>query len=115
MSNILDRIIDGCEGCILRRRNPERPAVAMPMATEFNQKVAIDLSFYKGQPILHIIDMHTRLSVAAALKSKKPSEVVEQIMTKWIANYGVMGAIVNDNGGEFTASEMDEIIYVECS
>ena len=67
MSSCLDKIVDGCEGCILRKRNPDRPVVAMTMATEFNEKVAIDLSFYKGHPILHMIDMHTRLSVSALL------------------------------------------------
>merc|ERR1711954_58941 len=38
MSEILNKIIDSCEGCILRKRNPDRPAVAMPLATEFNDK-----------------------------------------------------------------------------
>ena len=109
MAAILDKIIDGCEGCIKRRRNPDRPAVAMPMATEFNEKVAIDLSFYKGTPILHMVDMHTRLTVSVRLNSKRPSEVIEKIMQKWVAYYGLMGAILSDNGGEFTSEELTEM------
>ena len=30
-------------------------------------------------------------------------------MKKWIAHYGVMEAILNDNGGEFTGAEMQEM------
>ena len=109
MAAILDKIIDGCEGCIKRRRNPDRPAVAMPMATEFDEKVAIDFSLYKGTPILHMVDMHTRLTVSVRLNSKRPSETIEKIMQKWVAYYGLMGAILSDNGGEFTAEELTEM------
>ena len=38
-SGMLDKIIDGCEGCIMRKRNPDRPAVAMPLANDFNEVV----------------------------------------------------------------------------
>ena len=41
MANHIDKIIDGCEGCIKRKRNPDKPAVAPPMATEFNEKVQL--------------------------------------------------------------------------
>lgn len=109
MSHLVDEIIDNCEGCIKRKRNPDRPVVSMPMASEFNEKVAIDLSFYKGQIILHMIDMWSRLTVSAQIDRKRPSEVVEQIMKKWIAYFGTMGAILNDNGGEFTSEEMREV------
>ena len=43
MSVMIDNIIENCTGCIMRRRNPDRPAVAMSMASDFNEKVAIDL------------------------------------------------------------------------
>ena len=109
MTVIIDHIIDGCEGCIKRRRNPDKPAVSMPMATVFNEKLAVDLSFYKGIPILHMIDMHTRLTVSAQLKRKKPSEVIDQIMKRWIAYFGFPGAILNDKGGEFTADEVRDV------
>ena len=109
MAEIIDGIIDGCEGCIKRRRNPDKPAVSMPMASEFNEKVAIDLSFYKGNIILHIVDMWSRLTVSTLLRRKTPSEVTESIMQNWIAYYGVPRAILNDNGGEFTSEEIREV------
>merc|ERR1711911_148085 len=76
MSSMLDKIIEGCEGCIKRRRNPDKPAVAMPMATEFNEKVAIDLKIWNNKYILYMIDMWSRLTVAAVIERKRPSEVV---------------------------------------
>ena len=82
MSDLIDNIIDNCEGCIKRKRNPDRPAVSMPMATSFNEKVAIDLSFYKGKIILHMIDMWSRLTVSVEIGQKTPSDVVEAIMEK---------------------------------
>lgn len=109
MSSMLDKIIEGCEGCIKRRRNPDKPAVAMPMATEFNEKVAIDLKIWNNKYILYMIDMWSRLTVAAVIERKRPSEVVDAVMKKWVAHYGVMGAILNDNGGEFTGAEIQEM------
>ena len=109
MSQLIDKIIDNCEGCIKRKRNPDRPAVSMPMASSFNEKVAIDLSFYSGKIILHMIDMWSRLTVSVELKRKAPSEVIEAIMEKWIAYFGTMGTILNDNGGEFTSQEIQEV------
>lgn len=109
MNELIDNIIDNCEGCIKRKRNPDRPAVSMPMASSFNEKVAIDLSFYKGKIILHMVDMWSRLTISAEIKRKTPSEVIEAIMGKWVAYFGVMGAILNDNGGEFTSDEIREV------
>lgn len=109
MSKIIDKIIDGCEGCIKRKRNPDRPVVAMPMASEFNEKVAIDLKIWNGKYILYMVDMWSRLTIAAVIPRKKPGDVVNMIMQKWVAHYGVMKAILNDNGGEFTGAEMHEV------
>ena len=109
MSNMLDTIIKNCEGCIKRKRNPDKPAVAMQMANEFNQKVAIDLKLWNGKYILYMIDMWSRLTVAAVIPRKRPSDVVNAIMQKWVAVYGTMECILNDNGGEFTGSELVEM------
>lgn len=109
MSGMLDLIIKNCEGCIKRKRNPDKPAVAMPMANEFNQKVAVDLKLWNGKYILYMIDMWSRLTVAAVIPRKRPSDVVNAIMQKWVAVYGTMECILNDNGGEFTGSELVEM------
>ena len=61
MPLIIDNIISGCEGCIKRKRNPDKPAVSMPMAKDFNEKVTIEIKIWNGQYLLYIIDMWSRL------------------------------------------------------
>ena len=46
MEQDLREIMEGCVGCLQRKRNPDLPAVAMPMATRFNEKVAVDLKVW---------------------------------------------------------------------
>ena len=105
----LDNIMKSCEGCIKRLRNPDKPVVSMPMAKSFNEKVAIDLKVWKGKYILHMVDMWSRLTVSCFIDRKKPKEVINKLMEKWIAYYGIMGAVLNDNGGEFTSEEVKEV------
>ena len=106
MSDILDNIIENCTGCIMRRRNPDRPAVAMSLASDFNEKVAIDLKHWKNGYILYCVDLWSRLTTAAFITRKEPRQVIDKIMSKWVAYYGVPSCILNDNGGEFTADEV---------
>ena len=105
----LDRMIDNCDGCIKKKRNPDRPAVSLPMAKSFNEKVAIDLKVWKDKYILHMIDMFSRLTISCFIERKRPEDVVDKIMEKWIGYFGVMQSILNDNGGEFTGEEMKEL------
>ena len=61
-----------CTGCIMRRRNPDRPAVAMSMASDFNEKVSIDL---KNGYILNSVDLWRRLTTAALITRKEPRQI----------------------------------------
>ena len=56
-SSMIDKIISGCEGCIMVKRSPDRPAVAMPMSTDFNQTVTMDLKIWKGKkfPLANLV------------------------------------------------------------
>ena len=81
----LDRIMKSCEGCIKRKRNPDKPVVSLPMAKSFNEKVAIDLKVWKDKYILHMVDMWSRLTISCFIDRKKPREVIDKLMEKWIA------------------------------
>ncbi len=105
---MIDKIIDGCEGCIFKKRLPDRPSVAFPMANDFNQCVAMDLKIWKGKPILYMIDCFTRYTVATFLKSKTPEEVVRAFMTHWVRYFQKPREIITDQGNEFTGSIMME-------
>ena len=108
----LDMIISECRGCLILKRRPDKPVVSMPMASTFNEKVAIDLKevregdkkFY----ILHMVDMWSRLTQSVIIERKEPREVIDKFMIKWIGVFGCPRAILNDNGGEFTAEEIRE-------
>ena len=106
-SKMLDKIIDPCEGCVMRRRNPDKPAVAMSMAKDVNDVIAMDLKKLKnGKHILYIIDMFSRFTMAKIINTKKPTEVINGLMEKWITIFGTPGKILTDNGGEFCNEEM---------
>ena len=105
----LDRIINNCDGCIKKQRNPPKPIVSLPMARTFNEKVAIDLKKWQEKYILHMVDMYSRLTISCFISRKKPCEVIDKIMEKWIGYFGVMKSILNDNGGEFTGQEIKDV------
>ena len=43
---------------------------------------------------------------------KRPSDVIDSLMTNWIGVFGIMGAILTDNGGEFNSEEMREVASI---
>lgn len=111
--DVLKMIEEKCELCKTHKKTPPRPAVCLPMAAEFNEKVAMDLKSWSGRWILHIIDMWSRLTVSKFIPRKKPSDVIDTIMLHWVgAGYGVMQAMLTDNGGEFTSEESREVASI---
>ena len=107
--DMIDKIINGCEGCILRKRNPDRPAVSLSLSNDFNQVVSMDLKLFKGKNILYMIDTFTRYTVATVIKSKEPEQVIKAFMEKWIRYFQKPRSIITDNGGEFTAHLTREV------
>jgi hypothetical protein len=87
--------------CKVYAKTPPGPVVSMPMAKEFNEKVSKDLKQYKGHWILHMIDMWSRYTVSVFIQRKRPSDIIDAIMKNWVGVFGVMGALMTDNGGEF--------------
>ncbi len=113
LQDVLDSVYDGCELCRVYKKTPPRPAVALPMARKFNEKVAMDLKKWQGRWILHLVDMWSRFSISVFIQRKKPSEVIDKIMLCWVgAGFGVMEAILSDNGGEFSSEEMRGVCSV---
>ena len=85
------------------------------MATSFQECVAMDLKFYKGKILLHLIDHATRLSVSSFVKSKEPETILNGIFKSWIQIYGAPEKFLTDNGGEFANSnfiDMAELMNI---
>ena len=103
-------ISNNCDICARFKRPPLRPVVAMPLASEFNEVVAMDLKFINQIPILHMIDHATRYSMSLRIPNKKAMTVVEGIMNYWIRIFGAPSKyFLTDNGGEFVNQELWEL------
>ena len=75
------------------------------MATSFQECIAMDLKFYKGRILLHLIDHATRLSVSSFLKSKEPEVIRKAIFKSWIQIYSATETFLTDNDKEFANSK----------
>ncbi|ESO92708.1 hypothetical protein LOTGIDRAFT_175654 [Lottia gigantea] len=87
-----------CDLCKQYVKTPPRPVVSMPMASRFNEKVAMDLKLWWGLWILHIIDIWSRYTVSLFIARKRPCDVIDGLMGRWVAVFGVKGGIMTDNG-----------------
>ena len=88
LKNEIRRITDQCEVCKIFKKPPARPVVALPMATEFQDVVAMDLKQYQGKQILHLVDLCTRLSAATFIPNKNKETIVKALFQIWISVYG---------------------------
>lgn len=109
---ILEDIGEKCNLCKRYMKTPPRPAVGLPMASKFNEKVAMDLKQWNGRWILHIIDIWSRYTISIFIPRKRSCDVINALMQGWIAVFGVMEAILTDNGGEFSSDEMREVMSI---
>ena len=66
---ILQTICENCEICIKNKRLRPRPVVGLPLASEFNETVAVDLhELDHGIWYLHIIDEFTRFGAGSIMR-----------------------------------------------
>lgn len=72
----------------------------------------MDLNYWRGKLILHLIDMWSRYTFSVFIQGKKTTDVIDKIMSHWIGIFGVMGAIMTDNGGKFNSEEMPEVAAI---
>ena len=112
VQNIVAQIYKNCQLCKVYKKTPVKPAVCMPMATTFNEKVCMDLKKWGDKWILHLIDMFTRFSISVFIPRKKPSNVIDRIMMCWVGIFGTMKCVLSDNGGEFSSDEMREVCSI---
>ena len=76
IKQINEDIVKNCETCIKFKRNKPRPIVAPPMASKFNEVIAMDLKvLYKRHLyIIYFINMFTQFAKRCniTLKTSKP-------------------------------------------
>jgi hypothetical protein len=105
LKNEIHKVSSSCDVCKVYKKPPPRPVVGLPMATNFQQVVAMDLKDYGGSHILHLVDLCTRLSAAIFIPNKKKETIVDALFKIWISVYGPADQFLSDNGGEFVNSD----------
>ena len=112
-NSTIDALYSRCRICKLFSKTPSRPVCALPVSSDFNEVLTLDLKEFALKPnikyILHMIDAFTRFSLSAFLTRKKPEMVVDNVLTKWVGTFGRPKKIWTDLGGEFNAEEMREM------
>ena len=111
---LLEKIGKNCDACIKCGRKKPRPKAAIPRVDKPNQIVTVDLKDYdtndpQRRYICYFIDMHSRLTLGDFIPDKKPEQIVEVLVSKWIHNYGMMGGLHSDIGGEMSNKILEDV------
>ena len=97
----VDDVTSACAVCVKYKRTPPRPVVSFPLATCFNEVVAMDLKVICGKLVLHLIDHATRYSAALVIPNKNKETIIKTLFEIWIRIFGAPTKFFHDNGGEF--------------
>ena len=83
--HLIVKLYDNCEICKRFHKTPATPVVCLPLASDFNDVVAMDLKLWKnGYYILYLIDMFSRFTKAEFIEDKLPSTIIDKLMFLWI-------------------------------
>ena len=103
------RVTENCQICKIYKKPPPRPIVSLPMATQFQETVAMDLKYSKDRLLIHLIDLATRLSASAVIPNNNKDTIIKKLFQIWISVYGRPQKFLIDNGGEFANAEFLEL------
>ena len=92
-------IFKNCPVYLIYKKTSPRQIVGLPLATKFKKCITMDLKFYKGKILLHLIDHATGFSVTVILPSKKPDQIDNVIMKYWVVVYETVDKFLTDNKG----------------
>lgn len=107
---ILQQMVHDSDICQRYSKTKSKPAVGLPLASEYNETVAVDLhELEPGVWYLHVIDQFTRFSAGSIVKTKKASEIVNSLIHTWISVHGPPRILFSDNGGEFNNEEFRDM------
>ena len=113
--SLIDKVHDKCNVCKRFRKSPSRPKVGLPVSSDFNECVAIDLKIRKNNKeyILYCICTFSKLTRGVIIKDKKPATIVKGIIDCWVLGKGIGPGIpekfLMDNGGEFNNPDVIDL------
>lgn len=98
----IERVCAACVTCQSLAPRPPRSVVTPRRASAFNDTVALDVADVPDRgAFVHIIDLGTRLSQAAAIPDKLWPTIVRAFLDRWICIYGAPRCALSDNGRKF--------------
>ena len=109
LEKAVDKYSDSCDTCRRFKKPTPRPIVSLPMATKFNETLAMDLKVYGSCYFLVFVDLATRYCGASIINNKRPSTIIKCLFIHWISLFGPPKQILSDNGCEFNNGEMREM------
>ena len=102
----IDSVTNKCETYIESKKPRPHPVVTFPLASSFNEVVAMDRKSWQSYQLILMVDLATCFCSAAVLTNKKPESVVSALFSKWISTFGVPCKFLSDVGGEFNSELM---------
>ena len=99
-------ITENCIKCLKYKKRIPRPVVCFPMATTFNEAVAMDLKVWGKKYFLVMVDMATRFCTASVITNTLPATIIISFIISWITLFGDPKKIFTDMGEEFDNNEM---------
>jgi len=84
----INEVVDKCEIFKKNSQSKSKPIVAIPKATDFNSKVAIDLKIAGDKYILWMVCAGTRFIQGRVMNDKNQESVVKALHRGWCLPYG---------------------------
>lgn len=106
LEQAVQKVTEECEVCFKFRKAKPRPVVSMPMASTFNEVIAMDLKAWGNKYFLVVVDLATRYCTATVIGDKRAATIIKAVFQSWIATFGAPGKILTDNGCEFNNEDM---------
>ena len=83
----------------------KRLIVGLPMASQFQETVEMDLKQHDGKILIHFIGHAACLSAATVIPNKNRETIIKKILEIWTSVYGKPQKSLTDNGGEFANAD----------
>ena len=66
------------------------------MGAWFQECIAVDITFYKGKIVLHLIDHTARLLPSNFNRSNDPKVIIRANFKSWVHQYGAQGKLFEE-------------------
>ena len=92
INNVLEnKILEVTKVCVVCKKfqkSAPRPVVSLPVASNFNEVIAMDLKCHGKLYFSVIVDVFTKYCAAAFINDKKPATIMQNLFVSWITIFG---------------------------